>query len=130
MKYLGIDYGTKRIGIAISDSDGVFAFPNSIIENTKKDAQVFSTLLNIIEKENIKKIILGESLDYGGKQNKIMKEIKKFSEKIQKEFSLPVHFEKEFLTSVEARRYKDNKREADASASALILQRYLDRINK
>jgi len=130
MKYLGIDYGIKRIGVAISSTDGLFAFPKMIIKNTKNQTEIFSTLRKIIKNEDVKEIVIGESLDYNGKQNKIMKEIKIFAQKVQENFSLPVRFEKEFLTSVEARRYKENGVEADDSASALILQRYLDRINK
>ena len=58
----------------------------------------------------------------------IEKEIDFFVDKLKKKFALPVLLEKEFLTSVEARRYEDEG-ETDAKAAALILQRYLDKRN-
>ena len=96
----------------------------------------------IIKKENVEEIVVGESLNSSGKPNSVMAEIKKFAEKLSKEFFLPVRLEKEFFTSIEARRYdtfgvrpgakvraKSAAERADAKAAALILQRYLDRIN-
>lgn len=127
MRFLGIDYGKKRIGLSLSDDDGKFAFPLKIILNNK---DVFSFLLETIKKNKIEEIVIGESLDFDGMPNKVMNEIEKFSRELKKRFLLPVHFQKEFLTSVEARRYKEDKEKVDSSASALILQRYLDRINK
>jgi putative Holliday junction resolvase len=127
MRFLGIDYGRKRIGLALSDDGRKFAFPLKIVLNNK---DIFSILAGIIKENEIGEIVLGESLDFDGVPNRVMKEIEKFAKKLEKEFSLPVHFQKEFLTSVEARRYKENEERADSKASALILQRYLDRINK
>ncbi|MFA5750952.1 MAG: Holliday junction resolvase RuvX [Candidatus Paceibacterota bacterium] len=127
MRFLGIDYGKKRIGLSLSDENGKFAFPMKIILNNK---EVFSFLSKIIKENKITEIVIGESLDFDGMPNKVMKEIEKFSSELEKSFLIPVHFQKEFLTSVEARRYKENKEKVDSNASALILQRYLDRINK
>ena len=142
-KFLCIDYGTKRIGIAISDDNGVLAFPKEILLN---DVQVFQNLANILQKENIKQIVIGESVDFSGKLNALSARIEVFILELQEKFKLPVHKQKEFLTSVEARRSKNGKIESnpsqshskvkqiksgriDASAAALILQRYLDKIN-
>ncbi len=127
MKSLSIDYGTKRIGVALSDEGGTLAFPKEILPNRR---DLFEKLKEIIKEENVSSIVVGESLDYAGEANKVMREISEFVEKLKADFSLPVHFEKEFLTSVEARRYHKNGEKVDASAAALILQRYLDRINK
>jgi len=153
MKFLGIDYGTKRIGVAISDENGTLAFPKEIVLN---DANAMKRLGEIIEKENIREIIIGESVDFSGKLNALSARIEVFILELQEKFSaqggsasggkLPVHKQKEFLTSVEARRYGSSKElsqsqahskvkqiksgRVDASAAALILQRYLDKINK
>ncbi|OGI95473.1 hypothetical protein A2917_02850 [Candidatus Nomurabacteria bacterium RIFCSPLOWO2_01_FULL_42_17] len=144
MKFLGIDYGTKRIGVAISDDNATLAFPKEIVPN---DANTFKRLGEIIEKENIREIVIGESVDFSGKLNALSARIEVFILELQEKFSLPIHKQKEFLTSVEARRGAGGKAELspsqahskvkqiksgriDASAAALILQRYLDKKNQ
>lgn len=128
MKFLGIDYGTKRIGLAISDANGQLAFPKEVVKN---NGELFRKIEEIISKENISEIVIGESLDFAGLPNALQKEIEFFILKLEKKFKIPVHTEKEFLTSIEARRYgnPENSNQADASAAALILQRYLDKRN-
>ena len=145
MKFLGIDYGTKRIGVAISDEEGVLAFPKEIILN---GPETFKRIEEILKDENIGEFVVGESVDFSGKLNALSGRIEVFILELQEKFGLPVHKQKEFLTSVEARRYQDSVGQArksnqthsrvkqiksgriDASAAALILQRYLDKINK
>jgi putative holliday junction resolvase len=124
MKFLGIDYGKKRIGLALSDDGGGFAFPKEIIEN---DEGVMEKIAKILQNEGVMGIVIGESLDFEGGDNKIMAEIKEFIEKLEERFKMKVHKEKEFFTTVEARRYGEEGEKADARAAALILQRFLDR---
>jgi putative Holliday junction resolvase len=124
MKTLGIDYGTKKIGFAVSDEDGRIAFPRSVLKN---DAGVFFAIKELIQKEKIESIVLGESLDYSGKPNLIMEKISAFKKLLEKETSLPVMFESEFLSSKQARNIHDSGELNDASAAAIILQSYLDR---
>ncbi|MEK7128233.1 MAG: Holliday junction resolvase RuvX [Patescibacteria group bacterium] len=125
MKFLGIDYGTKRIGFAVSDANGVLAFPKEVVKN---NGELFPKIAEIIKTEEVSEIVVGESLDFAGLPNLLQKEIDFFVDKLKKKFALPVLLEKEFLTSVEARRYEDEG-ETDAKAAALILQRYLDKRN-
>jgi putative Holliday junction resolvase len=124
-KFLGIDYGTKRIGVALSDERGTLAFPSAILDN---DAKVLPKLGDMIKKENIGGIVVGESLDFKGQPNAVAADIEIFIAELGK-FGTPVRKEKEFLTSVEARRFQGSKNKVDSSAAALILQRYLDRRN-
>jgi len=143
-RFLGIDYGTKRIGVAISDENSTLAFPKEIVSN---DVRALDRLGEIIVENNISEIVVGESVDFSGKLNALSARIEIFISELEGKFDLPVRKQKEFLTSVEARkiggtkadltpsqahsRLKDKKRgRVDASAAALILQRYLDRINK
>ncbi len=146
IKFLGIDYGTKRIGVAISDDKGVLAFPKEIVLN---DSNSFEKLGEIIEKENITEIVVGKSVDFSGKLNALSARIEIFISELKEKFQLPIYKQKEFLTSMEARRHQDfggqaRKSESrnqhsrvkqiksgrvDASAAALILQRYLDKMN-
>lgn len=154
MRFLGIDYGTKRIGVSISDENGTLAFPKEIVLN---NADTFAKLRDIIKKENVKEIVVGESVDFRGHLNALSGRIEVFILELKEKFKLPVHKQKEFLTSVEARRYENLGGQArkskdaksglspsqahskvkqiksgriDASAAALILQRFLDKRNK
>ncbi len=141
MKFLGIDYGTKRIGLAVSDDGGTLAFPKEIIPS---GAYAIDKIGAILKKENISAVVIGESLDFSGIPNPIAEKAELFACLIEKEFGVKVHRQKEFLTSVEARRAgktkesfqnsqahskikKERDDRADASAAALILQRFLDR---
>lgn len=144
MKFLGIDYGTKRIGVAVSDENGTLAFPKEIILN---DSELFKNFEKLLKAERIDEVVIGESVDFSGKLNALSARIEVFILEFTEKFGLPIHKQKEFLTSVEARKSKDTKASmsqsqahskvkqiksgrADASAAALILQRYLDRRSK
>ncbi len=141
MKFLGIDYGTKRIGIAISDENTKLAFPKEIVPN---DVNTMKRLGEVVAKENITEFVIGESVDFSGKLNALSARIDVFILELEEKFKLPIHKQKEFLTSVEARRGGNGKMQSnpsqahskvkqiksgriDASAAALILQRYLDK---
>jgi putative Holliday junction resolvase len=143
MRMLGVDFGTKRIGIAISDENSILAFPKQIVLN---DVNAFKNIGEIIKQEQVREIVVGESVDFSGKLNVLSGRIEVFILELKEKFNLPVHKQKEFLTSVEARKSKDSKKDLnqtqshsrlkqkksgriDASAAALILQRYLDKIN-
>ena len=125
MRFLGIDYGAKRVGLAVSDEGGRLAFPAAVFKN---NGELPAKLAQIIEREKIGEIVVGESSDFAGLPNLLQKEIDFFIERLERKFKILVRREKEFLTSVEARRY-DSRREVDHSAAALILQRYLDKRN-
>ena len=138
MRYLGVDYGEKRVGIAISDEAGSLAFPFKILINNE---ELLDTIHNICGEQEVEEIVVGESLDFAGGENVIMDRITEFKKELNI-FGLPIHLEKEFLTSVEARGRagkerndarkikKEKSKKVDASAAALILQRFLDKIKK
>jgi putative holliday junction resolvase len=126
MKYLSIDYGSKKVGIATSDDEGRMAYPCMIADN---DKSLMGDIKEIVRTMKINEIVIGESVDQNGKPNEIMKEIRSFAVRLEDELDIPVHFEKEFMTSIEARRMQ-SQHIVDDSAAALILQRYLDKINR
>ena len=125
MRFLGIDYGTKWIGIAISDESKQFALPYNVLENKKG---VVNDIQLICEKELIDEIVLGESKNYKQEENPVMKNIREFADVLRHATHLPVFFEPEFLTSREARHMEKDEKKAHASAAAIILQSYIDRI--
>lgn len=129
MRFLGIDYGEKRVGLALSDEGGKLAFPKEVILNSSDLVQYIAEAVEI---ENIDEVVVGESFDYKGVPNKIEKDIRNFIEELKQKIKIPINRQKEFLTSVEARKgvdIKSSKGKIDDSAAALILQRYLDKIN-
>ncbi|MEK7120591.1 MAG: Holliday junction resolvase RuvX [Patescibacteria group bacterium] len=124
MKYLGIDYGKKKIGLSVSDDSGKVAFPVLILKNEKDET--IKKIVYILEERKINEIVIGLSLNYKGADNLITKEAVDFAEKLEKVSGKKVNFEKEYLSTKEANRTIDNK-EDDARASAIILQSFLDK---
>ncbi|MDD2657159.1 MAG: Holliday junction resolvase RuvX [Candidatus Pacebacteria bacterium] len=143
MRYLGVDYGSSKIGLALSDEAGTMGFPHAIIKNTPR---LVDELCALIAKENIGAVVIGESRTLAGGENPIAESARAFSEELTARSGAPVFFESEVFTSVLARRMpepagggsayggKQRKSRAqkshapvDASAAALILTSYLSR---
>jgi len=126
MKLIGIDYGTKRVGVAVSDADGRLAFPKMTLPN---DHLLMGNLKRFIADEGVQGIVIGESKSLAGADNPVMQDARQCAERLEKETQLPVYFEPEWYTSVEARRLKEAAGAVDAEAAALILSRYLAKQN-
>lgn len=124
MRILGIDYGTKRIGIALTDESGEFAIPKEVIAN---DKNTFQRLKDIIEENEVAEIVMGESKDFQGKDNTIMEAVHVLKKRLESEIKLPVYFEPEFMTSQEAEKLQGKTGMLDASAAAIILRSYIQR---
>ena len=124
MRYLGIDYGTKKIGIALSDDEGNIAFAKSVFTNTGEH-EVVQTLRTLIQKEKVEKIIIGMPVWPGTESGEVVTKIRELSAQLVEKCALPVEFENELLTTkiAESLTHKN----ADAVAAALILQSYLDK---
>jgi len=125
MRYLGIDYGTKKLGIATSDERGELAFPREVLVN---NAVLLEKVMEIIKEVEAEEVIIGESKNFKGKDNPVMKYAEKFAESLKSE-GVKVSFEPEFMTSEQARKWQGNNDKIDASAAAIILQSFLDRKN-
>ncbi len=124
MKYLGIDCGTKRIGIAISDDTGSVAFPLTTLQ---AGSTVVDEISAIVQDEHIETIVLGESRNFQGATNPVMEHIAMLRQQLEAK-GYEVVYEPEFFTTVQARKEGETPKEhIDASAAALILQSYLDR---
>ena len=127
MKVMGIDFGSKRIGVALSDENAAFAFPHSVLKN---DRTFFEKICAIMREEGVQKVVIGESKDYRGNENAIMQAVHALRLRLEKEAHVEVVFEPEFLTSAEAERLQGKHEKLDASAAALILKSYLERIKQ
>ena len=122
MILLGIDYGRRRIGLALAI--------NGIIEtkgfvNWQKDRkQVFLKIKEVCQQEGVEEVVVGLS------QGRIGQEIKEFVKELKKVIKLPIKLVDETLTSWQAEKMVGwkNKGKVDAVAAALILERYLDQL--
>lgn len=129
MRYLGIDYGNKKVGLAISDEAGTFTFPYQVIKNEGL-VKLVGQIEKICDNEGVGAVVLGESVDLSGRANEIQKDILIFKEKLETEIGREVILEKELFTTQEARRLTEGGRGdnlTDARAAALILKSYLDK---
>lgn len=125
MRYLGIDYGTKRIGIAISDENGGYAFPETILENNKLAIPAIVRLMN---ERGVGRVVLGESKNLDGTPNPLMEKINYFKKKLETEIApMVIDMHPEFLTSHQASHFAPKGEAIDASAAAIMLQAYLDK---
>jgi putative holliday junction resolvase len=123
MNCLSIDYGSKRIGIAIS-TDGLIE-PFSVIKN---DSNFLEYLRSIISKNNIQKMFVGVS------EGLFAQKTLEFVKHLQQNFSLPIETVEEAVSTIEAdqifkankKSKKDYKNKIDAIAAAVILQRVIN----
>lgn len=126
MKVLGIDWGERRVGLAMS-SDGQWAFPWKIVE-VRGFAHAMQSLQAIVVSEKIERVVLGLPVGMDGKDTPQTSRVREVAADLQNILGIPVDLLDERLTSVEAtkRRQEAAKRGAvDADAAVLILQTYL-----
>lgn len=89
MKYLGIDFGSKKVGFAQSDDEGRMAYPLMIAPN---DSSLFKDTLELIREMKFSAVVIGESVDGSGKPNAIAKEARAFGAKIENAFDVKIFF--------------------------------------
>lgn len=124
MKYLAIDYGAKRVGVAVSNNEGTIAFPRRTFPN---DDKLIPTLKKLVADERAEHIIVGDTRAVSGAENQVTKEAEAFSDVLARETGISVSRVFEAWSSIEASRYApDGKTHDDAAAAAIILQRFLD----
>ncbi|HMO77894.1 MAG TPA: Holliday junction resolvase RuvX [Candidatus Paceibacterota bacterium] len=121
-RLMGIDYGEKRVGVALSDEAGQMAFPLTVFPNDKNLLKNISTV--IVEKK-VTEIVIGHSLDKAGAPNKIHDKVEAFMLDLTLETGLPIHLEPELYTTQAALRLQGRNDQTDAAAASLILDNYL-----
>ncbi len=133
-KVLGIDYGEKRIGLAISSDDGRFVFPFRTIENDGSDACFFH-LNAICQEEKVMRVVVGLPLDQHGLVGEKAKTVKKWGQLLHNKVGCEVLYEDERFTTVYAirakkqagRSTKETRQTIDQTAAMIILQTFLDK---
>lgn len=126
MKRVGIDFGTKRVGLAVSDETGSIAFPRAVFPN---DRHLLAEVVGLVRAEQVGEVVVGESRGFDGADNPVMAAARRFAREVGQESGVPVVFEPEFYTTVEARRTAGPAALVDAEAAAIMLNSYLNRIH-
>ena len=133
MRILGIDFGTKRIGVAVSDALGITAQGIETILHQNK-AQVFRALAQVCAEYGVGEVVIGLPVNMNGSQGPKAKEILGLVPEMEKELGIPVRTWDERLTSREAGRLmieqglsrEKQKTNSDRLAATLLLQNYLE----
>lgn len=127
MKYLGIDYSKKKVGLALGESDSCIAVPLEVIPGGD---DVLERIVKLAQEEKIDAFVLGIPVPVHEEQPLVQLErVKSFSERLKRESGLPVHEIDEVMTTREAKRVQSeygSKVGEDALAAMMILQEYLD----
>lgn len=136
-RLLGIDYGQKRIGVAVSDPTGTIASPLSTLSRRVGKRPPWPELKRIADDREAVAVVIGLPLDLAGNEGEWAAEVRAFGAEVERRLGLPVHWVDERLTSVSAERFvrgsglrrseREEKSRVDAAAAALILQGYLER---
>lgn len=122
MRLMGIDYGTKRVGIALSDESGKMAFPHIVLDN---DSELLKKLTDLIEERKVGEIVIGHSLNKDGAANAVHSEVEELIGDLTLQVGLPVHLEPEQYTTQEAMIGQGRNSQTDASAAAIILNSFI-----
>jgi len=133
MRSLGLDIGDKRIGVALSDLEGILASPFTVIDR-KDESRDIEAIIGIINQQQVWRVIVGLPRSLDGSLGRQAEKVKEFTQKLGEQTQVPLEYRDERLTTVLAERLmqatktKKNKEKVrhDAQAAAIILQDYLD----
>jgi putative Holliday junction resolvase len=133
MRILGLDIGDRRIGVALSDPQGILASPLTIIERSDEQAGI-KAIVAIVTQKEVGRIIVGLPLSMNGSIGEQAKKVEVFIRELSDHTEVPIEFRDERLTTLSAKRLmrdvrKSQKMKDDAVAAALILQSYLDEVS-
>jgi putative Holliday junction resolvase len=134
-RWLALDVGGRRTGLAVSDASGTLARPLGVVTASDPLPQVMHTIGNLqAESDGLSGIVVGRPLRLDGTPHQLTGLVDRFVARLRSRTSLPVVFQDERLSSVEAesrlvlreRDWRRRKAKLDAAAAAVILQDYLD----
>ncbi len=129
-KYLGVDYGTKRTGLAVSDGDGRLAVVKETIRAEGQQA-VIDRIKEIIEEDAIEVVVIGLPTNMDGESTEMTESVERFIEKLRNHVEIPVQTADERLTSEMAQKLLRGVKDAerDQVAAQILLQNFLDELN-
>ena len=124
MKYLGIDYGDSKVGLAIGDSESNLALPYKIIKNSGWTT-LFQDLADVIKAENVEMIVVGLPLNTRSESSTQTEATRKFALELQKVLGMDLDLFDERFSSQQAQKMGAGQRDDDVAAM-IMLQSYLD----
>ena len=135
-RLMGLDVGSKKVGVALSDPTGLIASPLEIIEREREDKlrKTFSRIEELIEEYKVTKIVLGLPLNMDSSEGERVRKTQEFKEALERRTGLEIVFWDERLSTVEAHDIMteagvkgiDRKKFVDKIAASIILQGYMD----
>jgi putative Holliday junction resolvase len=129
MNILALDFGTKRIGMAWTDTDIGVVLPFGVIENDEQGARSKEQLIALFKQEHIQKVVVGLPIGLDGKENENTIRIRGFVEKLESQTEVPFEFYDERFSSQVADRMEGSA-SRDEKSAVVILEGYLDREKK
>lgn len=135
-RILGVDYGERRVGLALSDPTATIAQPLPTLKRRKGKRPPVAPIARLADENDVREIVVGLPLTLEGEDSDWTREVREFGRKLQERTGCTVAFHDERLTSVRAERAvrslglskqkREKKERVDAAAAVLILQAYLD----
>lgn len=130
---MGLDYGSRRVGVALSDTLGLTAQPYGVIDRRGQDLD--TELGRIVEEMDVDRIVVGWPVSLSGEEGPAAREVRGFAQALAESLGLPVELSDERLTTVTAEvalregglKGHRRRRVVDKVAAAVMLQGYLDR---
>jgi putative Holliday junction resolvase len=136
MRVLGIDFGMRRVGVAVSDPTGTLASPLPTLKRRAGKRPPLAALEALAQEYEVKALVMGLPLTPAGEESDWTKMVREVGTALAKRTDLPIYFVDERFTSVQAERAirslglpkkkREQKERVDAGAAMLILQRWLD----
>lgn len=137
MRVLGIDFGERRIGLALSDPTGMLASPLETVTRRAGKRPPLARLEEVARARDVSHLVVGLPLSLNGQETPWCEEVRRMGDALADRLSLPVDYVDERMTSVQAERAirsiglpkvkREDKGRVDAAAAAVILQAWLDR---
>ena len=136
-RVLGIDFGERRVGLALSDPSATIATPLPTIVRRAGKRPPVAAIVELIQRHEVERAVVGLPLDLSGEETEWTRQVRDFANKLAERAGIPVDFIDERMTSVQAERAvrsiglkrseREQKGRIDAAAAVLLLQTYLDR---
>ena len=134
MKFLAIDYGSRRTGLAVCDPSQTICSPLAVLDSTR---DLIAQIAEFIKTENAEAVVIGLPLNMDDSEGSQAKSVRQFAEKLKAAIDIQIHFQDERLTSFAADEKLDmtdlspaqKKQRRDAVAAADILQTFLDSLS-